>query len=212
MGGQGAVQGCPSGCEDVCCVGDHTVTVGVGIAGVNAFGQDDYLTAVRAGGGQGEQGGRGCPAFLQVGSPRSRVLSSRPVALSGLLWAQDSLLGRSGKRPRRRQAPLEPSRREGLGVQLGQCREGGPSPQTYSSHSPHAGQADLAPQADPPRSSTRRAEEAGVLPWPTPPPPAPEGAGFTCARAASPPSPRPSTPPRSAGEGGGPLARLDPGM
>lgn len=45
------------------------------------------------------------------------------------------LLGNRQKRPRPL-APLKPGRREGLGVQLGQCLEGGPFPQTYSSYRP----------------------------------------------------------------------------
>lgn len=154
-----------------------------------------------------EQGERAHPAlgpYCRCGAPGACVLSSWPG--SPFLPAQEvpwlpsprsepglQLLGYRRNRPRPL-APLEPSRREGLGVPLGQCLEGGPCPQTYSSQDLHPGAGRLCTYANPPGSGTQR-EEARVLPSAYFPSPSSGGGGVHVRQGSKPPS--------SAGEGFG---------
>lgn len=165
----------------------------------------------------GEQDSEGRPVlgpFCSCEAPGAWMLSSWPGSpplpaqgVSWLPWPKSrpglQLLGNRQKRPRPL-APLEPSRREGLGVQLGQCLEGGPFPQTYSSYRPTPRGRQTLHRMQTLPGPEPRARRRGSCPPHIFPPPAQEGAGSTCARAQS----HPARLERAVG----PLASVDLGM
>lgn len=126
-----------------------------------------------SGGGGVSRGRRGCPAFLQVWSPRS--LRPALQACSLLLAPGLQLLGNREKDPGRR-LHWSPAGGRDWGYSWGNAERAVLPPRPTHRTAPHPGQADRAPHADPPRPRTER-EEARVLPWQIPLPQLRRGRG-----------------------------------
>lgn len=155
--------------------------------------------------------GGGCPAFLQVWNPGAWVLPSRPVPLSCLSGPRTPVI-REQRKKTQAAGSTGAQQEGGTGGTAGAMPRGRSFPPTYSSHSPHPGQADPAPHTQSLPGPAPRGRRRGSCPGKFSLPRLRRGRGSRAPGRPPHPVQDPPPPPRSAREGWGPLASVDPGM